>query len=176
MSAAPRRARSRGAGAAGGAAGARHGRCGAAQPGQLASHYAPRLPLRLDAVEVGPDEALLAFGPDPLPGAKATRNLSPVGDPAEAARNLFAMLRELDASGASRIAVMPVPAEGLGLAVRDRLGRAERRGRPETAARRCRSGDVSGAYLGRAFPLSVERLRLSGARTACGPPARRRRS
>ena len=60
----------------------------------------------------------------PLPGGVATRNLSPAGDPAEAARNLFAMLRELDASGASRIAVMPIPAEGLGVAVRDRLGRA----------------------------------------------------
>ena len=59
-------------------------------------------------------EALLAFGPDPLPGALITRNLSPAGDPAEAARNLFAMLRELDASGAAGIAVMPIPAEGSG--------------------------------------------------------------
>ncbi|MFO1048320.1 MAG: L-threonylcarbamoyladenylate synthase [Geminicoccaceae bacterium] len=93
-------------------------------PGQLASHYAPRLPLRLDATAVGPDEALLAFGPEPLPGGMARRNLSPTGDPAEAARNLFAMLRELDASGASAIAVMPIPAHGLGEAVRDRLSRA----------------------------------------------------
>jgi L-threonylcarbamoyladenylate synthase len=93
-------------------------------PGQLASHYAPRLPVRLDADVVGADEALLAFGSDPLPGALVTRNLSPAGDPAEAARNLFAMLRELDASGARGIAVMPVPADGLGLAVRDRLRRA----------------------------------------------------
>ena len=93
-------------------------------PGQLASHYAPRLPLRLDAREVGPGEALLAFGPDPPPGGVAVRNLSPAGDPAEAARNLFAMLRELDASGAAGIAVMPIPAEGLGEAVRDRLRRA----------------------------------------------------
>ena len=93
-------------------------------PGQLASHYAPRLPLRLDATAVAADEALLAFGPDPLPGGMARRNLSPTGDPAEAARNLFAMLRELDASGAAAIAVMPVPAHGLGEAVRDRLGRA----------------------------------------------------
>ena len=68
-------------------------------PGQLASHYAPRLPVRLDAEEVGAGEALLAFGPKPLPGGVAVRNLSPGGDVAEAARNLFAMLRELDASG-----------------------------------------------------------------------------
>jgi L-threonylcarbamoyladenylate synthase len=93
-------------------------------PGQLASHYAPRLPVRLDADTVAADEALLAFGPEPLAGAMAVRNLSPSGDPAEAARNLFAMLRELDASGARAIAVMPVPAEGLGEAVRDRLRRA----------------------------------------------------
>ena len=93
-------------------------------PGQLASHYAPRLPVRLDATEVAPDEALLAFGPNPLRGGVALRNLSPAGDPTEAARNLFSMLRELDASGAAGIAVMPIPAEGLGEAVRDRLRRA----------------------------------------------------
>jgi L-threonylcarbamoyladenylate synthase len=93
-------------------------------PGQLASHYAPRLPVRLDAEAVAADEALLAFGPRPLPGAMTVRNLSPAGDPAEAARNLFAMLRELDASGARAIAVMPIPAEGLGEAIRDRLRRA----------------------------------------------------
>ena len=93
-------------------------------PGQLASHYAPRLPLRLDATEAEPDEALLAFGPDAPAGGVLVRNLSPAGDPGEAARNLFAMLRELDASGAARIAVMPIPAEGLGEAVRDRLRRA----------------------------------------------------
>jgi L-threonylcarbamoyladenylate synthase len=93
-------------------------------PGQLASHYAPRLPVRLDAEDVAADEALLAFGPTPLPGAMAVRNLSPAGDPAEAARNLFAMLRELDASGARAIAVMPIPAAGLGEAIRDRLRRA----------------------------------------------------
>jgi L-threonylcarbamoyladenylate synthase len=93
-------------------------------PGQLASHYAPRLPVRLDALDVAADEALLAFGPTPLPGAMAVRNLSPTGDPAEAARNLFAMLRELDTSGARAIAVMPIPAAGLGEAVHDRLRRA----------------------------------------------------
>ena len=71
-----------------------------------------------------PDEALLAFGPNPPSGALAALNLSPTGDLAEAARNLFAMLRELDRSGAARIAVMPIPAEGLGEAIRDRLRRA----------------------------------------------------
>lgn len=93
-------------------------------PGQLESHYAPLLPVRLDAAEVAPDEALLAFGPAPHPGALATLNLSPAGDLDEAARNLFAMLRELDRSGARRIAVMPVPARGLGEAIGDRLRRA----------------------------------------------------
>jgi L-threonylcarbamoyladenylate synthase len=93
-------------------------------PGQLASHYAPRLPLRLDALEVAGNEALLAFGPEAPSGALAVRNLSPAGDLAEAARNLFAMLRELDAIGAKGIAVMPIPAEGLGEAIRDRLRRA----------------------------------------------------
>jgi len=93
-------------------------------PGQLASHYAPRLPLRLDVSEVTGDEALLAFGPEVPGGALVVRNLSPTGDPAEAARNLFAMLRELDRSGARAIAVMPIPGEGLGEAVRDRLRRA----------------------------------------------------
>lgn len=93
-------------------------------PGQLASHYAPRLPVRLDAVEVRPDEALLAFGAVVPPGAAAVRNLSPSGDLAEAAAHLFAMLRELDHSGAAAIAVMPIPAHGLGEAIRDRLRRA----------------------------------------------------
>jgi len=73
---------------------------------------------------VAADEALLAFGPSPPTGALATLNLSPTADLAEAARNLFAMLRHLDRSGAARIAVMPVPAEGLGEAIRDRLRRA----------------------------------------------------
>jgi L-threonylcarbamoyladenylate synthase len=93
-------------------------------PGQLASHYAPRLPVRLDATDVSPDEALLAFGRAVPSGAQATLNLSPAGDLEEAARNLFAMLRRLDHSGSSRIAVMPIPASGLGEAIRDRLLRA----------------------------------------------------
>ena len=98
-----------------------------ASPGRLASHYAPHLPLRLDATAVADDEALLAFGPAPLQGARATLNLSPSGDLAEAAANLFAMLRALDSSGARGIAAMAVPGDGLGEAIRDRLSRAATR-------------------------------------------------
>jgi L-threonylcarbamoyladenylate synthase len=93
-------------------------------PGLLARHYAPRLPLRLEAREVRPAEALLAFGPRVPPGAVAVRNLSPAGDLTEAAANLFAMLHELDRSGAAAIAVMPIPDDGLGEAINDRLRRA----------------------------------------------------
>jgi L-threonylcarbamoyladenylate synthase len=93
-------------------------------PGQLASHYAPSRPVRLEAAEVGPDEGLLAFGPTAPAGAMLTLNLSPTGDLAEAAANLFAMLRALDRPGIGRIAVMPIPQRGLGLAINDRLRRA----------------------------------------------------
>ena len=93
-------------------------------PGQLASHYAPARPVRLDAREVGPDEALLAFGPQPLEGAAITMNLSPSGDLEEAAANLFAMLRALDRPDMRAIAIMPIPGEDLGEAIRDRLARA----------------------------------------------------
>ena len=93
-------------------------------PGQLASHYAPARPLRLDATSVDPDEALLAFGSQPLPGAARTLNLSASGDVTEAAANLFAMLRALDLPQFRGIAVMPVPGHGLGEAIRDRLRRA----------------------------------------------------
>jgi L-threonylcarbamoyladenylate synthase len=96
-------------------------------PGQLLSHYAPVLPVRLGATSVAADEALLAFGP-PLPGAAIAWNLSAEGDLAEAAARLFAGLRWLDAEGARRgcrgIAAMPVPETGLGLAINDRLARA----------------------------------------------------
>ena len=95
-----------------------------ASPGMLASHYAPHAPLRLNACEVSADEALLAFGAHVPEGARAVLNLSPRGDLTEAAANLFAMLRELDAAGAARIAVMPIPAHGLGEAINDRLARA----------------------------------------------------
>ncbi len=91
-------------------------------PGMLASHYAPRAHLRLGAGKARHGEVLLAFGPDAP--ADAARNLSPAGDIAEAAANLFAYLRELDAAGAEKIAVMPIPREGLGEAINDRLVRA----------------------------------------------------
>ncbi len=93
-------------------------------PGQLESHYAPDRPVRLDATSVGADEGLLAFGPDVPSGAALTLNLSPSADIAEAAANLFAMLRALDRPGIGRIAVAPIPATGLGLAIDDRLRRA----------------------------------------------------
>lgn len=93
-------------------------------PGMLASHYAPNAAIRLDARDVVPGEALLAFGPDVPAGAAAVLNLSPAGDLAEAAANLFGHLRALDAAGATRIAVMPIPDRGLGEAIRDRLARA----------------------------------------------------
>jgi L-threonylcarbamoyladenylate synthase len=96
-------------------------------PGQLASHYAPRTPLRLEARNVTAGEALLAFGAAlPAGAAQAVRmlNLSSRGDLIEAAANLFSHLRALDAAGASLIAVKPVPHEGLGEAINDRLKRA----------------------------------------------------
>jgi L-threonylcarbamoyladenylate synthase len=96
-------------------------------PGMLASHYAPRTPVRLDATSVDPDEALLAFGHANIAGAdaaKAMMNLSEAGDLGEAAANLFGYLRALDARLARTIAVMPVPHHGLGEAINDRLRRA----------------------------------------------------
>ncbi len=92
-------------------------------PGQLASHYAPELPLRLNATP-RPGDALLAFGAAPPATAAFVENLSPAGDLMEAAANLFAMLRALDRSGAAAIAVMPIPETGLGRAINDRLRRA----------------------------------------------------
>src|SRR4051794_26069329 len=85
-------------------------------PGMLASHYAPRTRLRLNAERIEAGEALLAFGPGALPGAdsaNAVMNLSAQGDLNEAAANLFGYLRALDARGARAIAVMPVPDDGL---------------------------------------------------------------
>ena len=93
-------------------------------PGMLPSHYAPSLPLRLDAVEAHPGEALLAFGPDAPPGFAEVLWLSRSADLAEAAANLFAMLRRLDRPLYARIAVMPIPEYGLGRAINDRLRRA----------------------------------------------------
>jgi L-threonylcarbamoyladenylate synthase len=93
-------------------------------PGMLASHYAPRLPVRLDASDARPGEALLAFGPDAPPGFAETLWLSRAGDLAEAAANLFRALRGLDRPDFTGIAVMPIPERGLGLAINDRLRRA----------------------------------------------------
>ena len=89
-------------------------------PGLLESHYAPALPVRLNAASARPDEALLGFGPT----ANAALNLSPGGDLEEAAANLFAMLRALDRPDFIAIAVAPIPRHGLGLAINDRLRRA----------------------------------------------------
>jgi L-threonylcarbamoyladenylate synthase len=93
-------------------------------PGMLVSHYAPALPVRLAATEAGPGEALLAFGPDAPSGFAEILWLSRSGDLAEAAANLFAMLRRLDRPCFTGIAVMPIPEGGLGRAINDRLRRA----------------------------------------------------
>lgn len=96
-------------------------------PGQLASHYAPRLPLRIGAAEARPGEALLAFGPQAPLGFAEVLNLSRSGDLPEAAANLFAMLRRLDRPEFTGIAVMPIPERGLGRAINDRLRRAAKK-------------------------------------------------
>jgi L-threonylcarbamoyladenylate synthase len=104
-------------------------------PGQLLKHYAPNTPVRLNAIDVESDEALLAFGStkfmsiksgggvDQLPDGQMM-NLSESGDLYEAAANLFAMLKTLDGGGFKRIAVMNIPDEGIGIAINDRLKRA----------------------------------------------------
>ena len=93
-------------------------------PGMLESHYAPALPLRLEATAARTGEALLAFGPKAPAGFAAVEWLSRTGDLTEAAANLFAMLRRLDRPEFAGIAVMPIPEEGLGWAINDRLRRA----------------------------------------------------
>jgi len=96
-------------------------------PGMLASHYAPRTKVRLNATHVEAGEALLAFGPQRVHGmdeASAVMNLSSRGDLNEAAANLFGYLRALDAKAARTIAVMPIPHHELGEAINDRLRRA----------------------------------------------------
>ena len=96
----------------------------AKSPGMQASHYAPSLPVRLDAADAQPDEALLAFGPNAPPGFVEVSWLSRSGDLTEAAANLFAMLRRLDRPEFAGIAVTPIPEHGLGRAINDRLRRA----------------------------------------------------
>ncbi|WP_064800875.1 MULTISPECIES: L-threonylcarbamoyladenylate synthase [unclassified Rhizobium] len=96
-------------------------------PGMLASHYAPSASVRLNATAVEPGEALIAFGGASVEGARAARivlDLSPAGDLAEAAANLFDYMKRADASGVSSIAFSPIPDEGLGEAINDRLQRA----------------------------------------------------
>jgi L-threonylcarbamoyladenylate synthase len=98
-----------------------------ASPGQLESHYAPNTPLRLNVTRPETGEALLAFGPEVPEFEGRSINLSPGGNLEEAAARLFAALRELDQAGAAAIAVMPIPAHGLGEAINDRLRRAANR-------------------------------------------------
>ncbi len=95
-------------------------------PGQMTSHYAPGAALRLAAVEPRLGEAWLGFGADPQRGSALSLNLSPEGSLEVAAANLFAHLRTLDTllDGKGTIAVAPIPAEGLGHAINDRLARA----------------------------------------------------
>lgn len=108
-------------------------------PGLTLRHYAPDTKMRLRAIDLEPGEALLAFGPTRFMGIRGggaakdlpdhmRRNLSESGDLHEAAANLFAMLKDLDKAGAARIAVMPVPEIGLGIAINDRLNRAAQGG------------------------------------------------
>ncbi len=88
-------------------------------PGQLESHYAPSKPVRLDALRAEADEYLIGFGLMPC-----HINLSPEADLREAGANLFAALHIADASASARIAVAPIPPEGIGAAINDRLKRA----------------------------------------------------
>ncbi|TPI38652.1 threonylcarbamoyl-AMP synthase [Mesorhizobium sp. B3-1-9] len=103
------------------------GASGIEAPGMLASHYAPGTAMRLNVGDVAEGEALLAFGRNRAEGwerAAALRNLSETGDLREAASNLFAFMQALDRVGAATIAVEPIPLEGLGEAINDRLARA----------------------------------------------------
>jgi len=105
----------------------RGGAAGVEAPGMLVSHYAPDAAMRLDAAEVEAGEALLAFGPQRIAGAEravAVLNLSEAGDLREAASNLYGHMKALDRAGAAVIAVEPVPQDGLGEAIADRLKRA----------------------------------------------------
>ncbi len=112
-------------------------------PGMLSRHYAPSRPLRLDARTKRPGEAFLAFGS--AGAVDADLNLSAAGDLAEAAANLFAMMRALDRGGAAGIAVAPVPETGLGRAINDRLRRAAA---PEAAGGGIGTGPMTGPTTG----------------------------
>ncbi|MDR1032022.1 MAG: threonylcarbamoyl-AMP synthase [Holosporales bacterium] len=97
-------------------------------PGQMKCHYCPNSSVRLNVADLQPGEALLGFENTkdilPNPGKHICLNLSESGDLGEAAANLFSMLRELDQLGPSAIAIMPIPNEGIGIAINDRLTRA----------------------------------------------------
>lgn len=95
-----------------------------ASPGMLTRHYAPATAVRVNAEAPAPGEAWLSFGAKPPCAWTPSFDLSPSGDLVEAAANLFAALRRLDATGATAIAVAPIPEEGLGEAINDRLRRA----------------------------------------------------
>ena len=88
-------------------------------PGQLASHYAPRKPLRLDAIKAEEDEFLIGFG-----SVEGDVSLSQIGDSVEAAARLFDLLHQADAAPQPRIAIAPIPGGGIAVAIRDRLKRA----------------------------------------------------
>ena len=104
-------------------------------PGMLLKHYAPHIPVRLNAVDVKKGEALLAFGSLKFMGVEGggyakdlpdgqILNLSENADLHEAAANLFAMMRALDDPQFTAIAVMNIPEAGIGMAINDRLRRA----------------------------------------------------
>jgi L-threonylcarbamoyladenylate synthase len=88
-------------------------------PGQLASHYAPRKPLRLEATEAKEDEFLIGFG-----AVQGHVTLSEAGDPIEAAARLFDLLHQPDAAPQAHIAIAPISGDGIAAAIRDRLKRA----------------------------------------------------
>jgi L-threonylcarbamoyladenylate synthase len=96
-------------------------------PGMLALHYAPNAKLHMNVTEPGPDDAVLTFGSSKFvdgAGNRSVMNLSPSGDLRQAAARLFAALRELDAQNPPAISVTPIPTDGLGEAINDRLRRA----------------------------------------------------
>ena len=90
-------------------------------PGMLARHYAPKASLRLDVSKPLKDEVLIGFGPQ---APDTAINLSPTGNLLEAATKFFSTLRKLDSEGNKKLAIMPIPNKGLGLAINDRLRRA----------------------------------------------------
>ncbi len=96
-------------------------------PGMMKSHYAPNTPIQINQTICPEGAALLAFGKQDgkdRSGARVIVNLSPSGDLKEAASNLYACMKELDAAGAETISTEPIPATGLGVAINDRLQRA----------------------------------------------------